>query len=378
MVGSLSVLCGQMLVVGLAGKELDADEQRALAAGERGGVVLFRRNIEPGAAGLQRVAALNAAVARASGAGADLPPLVAVDQEGGRVMRLGPPAMQLPPMRRVGDLDDEDLLRRVAEAQARELAALGFTMSFAPVADVHTHPDNPIIGDRAFATTPDRVARLGGAFAEGLARGRILSCAKHFPGHGDTTVDSHLALPRVERPKAELERIELASFRALAKNPAIDSMMTAHVVYPALDPEQPATLSRAICTDLLRTELGFAGVLFSDDLEMKALTMPTGEAAVRAVTAGCDVLLVCSRADLAAEAHEALVKECERSAVFRARCEEAFGRAIAMRRRVPPRPVTDEAALTQIFEATRPVSTELARRMEGGALEGGALGGGAG
>jgi beta-N-acetylhexosaminidase len=368
MKGALSVLCGQMLVVGLAGKELDADERRALGAGERGGVVLFRRNIEPGAAGLRSVAALNAAVAEAAQtAPSDLPPLVAVDQEGGRVMRLGPPAMQLPPMRRVGDLDDEALVRRIAEAQARELAALGFTMSFAPVADVHTRPENPIIGDRAFATTPERVARLAGAFAEGLARGRVLSCAKHFPGHGDTTVDSHLALPRVERPKAELERIEIASFRALAKNPAIDSMMTAHVVYPELDADQPATLSHAICTDLLRGELGFTGVLFSDDLEMKALTMPAGEAAVRAVTAGCDVLLVCSRADLAAEAHEALVREAERSPAFRARCDEAFARALAMRRRVRPAPLTDEAALTRVLEATASVTAELSRRLEGGA-----------
>lgn len=367
MVGSLSVLCGQMLVVGLGDKQLAADEQRALATGERGGVVLFRRNIEPGAAGLRAVAALNAAVAEAArGAPGDLPPLVAVDQEGGRVMRLGPPAMQLPPMRRVGDLDDEGLVRRVAEAQARELAALGFSMSFAPVADVHTRPENPIIGDRAFSTTPEGVARLGGAFAEGLARGGVLSCAKHFPGHGDTTVDSHLALPRVERAKAELERIEIASFRALAKNPAVDSMMTAHVVYPALDADQPATLSRAICTDLLRGELGFGGVLFSDDLEMKALTMPTGEAAVRAVTAGCDILLVCSRADLAAEAHQALVHEAEQSPAFRARCEEAAARAIAMRRRVRPRPITDEAELARVFEATSPVTAELARRLEGG------------
>jgi beta-N-acetylhexosaminidase len=280
-------------------------------------------------------------------------------------MRLAAPAMQLPPMRRVGDLDDDDLVRRVAEAQARELAALGFTMSFAPVADVHTRDENPIIGDRAFATTPDRVARLGGAFAEGLARGGILSCAKHFPGHGDTTVDSHLALPRVDRDEPGLQRLEIASFRALAKSPAIDSMMTAHVVYPALDAAQPATLSRAICTDLLRGELGFTGVLFSDDLEMKALTMPTGEAAVRAVLAGCDVLLVCSRADLAAEAHEALVREAEKSPTFRARCEDAFERAIAMRRRVRPLPVNDEASLARVFEATAPVTAELARRLEG-------------
>lgn len=370
MAGTLSVLCGQLLVVGLAGLELDGEERRALGAGERGGVVLFRRNVGSGAEGLSGVRALNAAVMGACPR--ELPPLVAVDQEGGRVMRLGPPAMQLPPMRRLGDVDpspNADLVRRVAEAQARELAALGFTMSFAPVADIHSRDDNPIIGDRAFATTPEGVARLGGAWAEGLARGGVLSCAKHFPGHGDTTVDSHLALPHVGRPRADLERLEVASFRALAKNRAVDAMMTAHVVYSALDPEQPATLSHAICTDLLRGKLGFPGVLFSDDLEMKALTMPTSEAAVRAVRAGCDVLLVCSRADLAQVAHEALVHEAEKSATFRARCEEAFERGIAMRRRVPPAPLARDADLARIFAGSAPVTAELARRLEGRAAE---------
>ena len=370
MAGTLSVLCGQLLVVGLTGLELDGEERRALGAGERGGVVLFRRNVGSGAEGLSGVRALNAAVMGACPR--ELPPLVAVDQEGGRVMRLGPPAMQLPPMRRLGDVDpspNADLVRRVAEAQARELAALGFTMSFAPVADIHSRDDNPIIGDRAFATTPEGVARLGGAWAEGLARGGVLSCAKHFPGHGDTTVDSHLALPHVGRPRADLERLEVASFRALAKNRAVDAMMTAHVVYSALDPEQPATLSHAICTDLLRGKLGFPGVLFSDDLEMKALTMPTGEAAVRAVRAGCDVLLVCSRADLAQVAHEALVHEAEKSATFRARCEEAFERGIAMRRRVPPAPLARDADLARIFAGSAPVTVELARRLEGRAAE---------
>jgi beta-N-acetylhexosaminidase len=359
MVSSLSVLCGQMLVVGLSGRELDANERRHLAAGERGGVVLFRRNIGPS---MRDVISLAAAIRDACPS--DLPPLVAVDQEGGRVMRLGPPAMQLPAMRRVGDLDDEALVRRVAEAQARELAALGFTMSFAPVADVHTRDENPIIGDRAFATTPERAARMCKAWADGLARGKVLSCAKHFPGHGDTTVDSHLALPHVDREKAELERLEIASFRPLSTHPTIDSMMTAHVVYGALDADQPATLSHAICTDLLRTQLGFRGVLFSDDLEMKALTMPTGEAAVRAVLAGCDVLLVCSRADLVHSAHEALVHEAEKSPAFKARCEEAFARAIAMRRRVPPAPTANEEELARVFEASAPMMAELVARLE--------------
>ncbi|MDB4942336.1 MAG: Beta-hexosaminidase [Labilithrix sp.] len=358
---TLSVLCGQMIVVGLEGDALSAAEHRLLASGERGGVVLFRRNVASTMAG---VAALNATVAAA--APADLPPLVAVDQEGGRVMRLGRPALQLPPMRRLGDLGDEALVRRVAEAQARELSALGFSMSFAPVADVHTREANPIIGDRAFGTTPEVVARFAGAFADGLARGRVLSCAKHFPGHGDTTVDSHLALPRVDRDAAGLDAIEIAAFAALARNPAIDAMMTAHVVYPALD-EQPATLSHAICTTLLRARLGFRGVLFSDDLEMKALTMPTGEAAVRAVLAGCDALLVCSKPELAAEAHAAVVREAERSEAFRARCTEALERGLAMRRRVPPRPVTDASALEGIFAASAGVAAELEARLGAGA-----------
>ena len=350
---SLSVICGQLLVVGLEGRTLLESERRLFADGLRGGVTLFRRNVS---LDLADVAAMNASLAAA--APPELPPLIAVDQEGGRVMRLGPPALQLPPMRKLGAHDDA-LIMRVAEAQARELAALGFTMSFAPVADVHTRDENPIIGDRAFATTPEGVARAAGAFAAGLAKGGVLSCAKHFPGHGDTTVDSHLALPRVERDLAGLERLEIAPFAALAKRPELSAMMTAHVVYPALAGEAPATLSDAVCTDLLRKKLGFSGVLFSDDLEMKALSMPVSESAVRAVSAGCDVLLICSRADLAVEAHEALVHEAEKSEAFRARVNEAAERALAMRRRVPPRPVTELAALARVFAASTPVARAL-------------------
>jgi beta-N-acetylhexosaminidase len=348
---SLSVLCGQLLVVGLAGTEFGAEERRAFASGERGGVTLFRRNV----AAVDQVAELTRALREACPA--ELPPLVAIDQEGGRVVRIGSPALALPAMRRIGDLGDEAFAARLAEAQAVELRALGITMSFAPVADVHTRADNPIIGDRAFGTTPDTVARFAGAWADGLARGGLLTCAKHFPGHGDTTVDSHLALPKVDRPKDDLLATEVAPFRALARRASISAMMTAHVVYPALDAERPATLSRAICTDLLRRELGFEGVLFSDDLEMKAIAAPVGEAAVAAVAAGCDVLLVCSRADLAAEAHAALVREAESSAPFRARCEEAYGRALAMRRRVP--------GASGTFTRHDELASELSRRLEG-------------
>lgn len=355
---SLAELCGQLVVVGIAGTSLAAEEAALLRSGARGGVVLFKRNIahQDRTAQLGQVLALTKAIRDAAGGGT----LVAIDQEGGRVVRIGPPAMALPPMRKIGDRGDAAFAERLAEAQARELAALGITMSFAPVADIHTRPENPIIGDRAFGETPKVVARFAGAWARGLARGQVLSCLKHFPGHGDTTVDSHLALPRVERDRAGLEAIELAPFRALAKEAAVHSMMTAHVVYPALDADVPATLSRAVCTDLVRTKLGFDGVLFSDDLEMKAIALPPGEAAVRAITAGCDSVLVCSRADMAAEVHEALVKEAEKSDVFRMRCDEAYARMHRMKTTLAPRAAADEAALAAIFEGSKAIAAELA------------------
>jgi beta-N-acetylhexosaminidase len=349
-------LVGQLLVSGLAAAEMSASERRAFASGERGGVVLFKRNLTRS---IFDVAKLVASVQSAM----PLPSLVAVDQEGGRVMRLGPPALALPAMRRLGNLGDTDWLTCVACAQAKELRALGFTMSFAPVADVHTRAENPIIGDRAFAETPEAVARFAGAWADGLSQGGILTCAKHFPGHGDTTCDSHLVLPRVERSQADLDRIEIAPFSALAQRPSIDAMMTAHVVYPGIDAEQPATLSHAICSDLLRTKLGFRGVLFSDDLEMKAISLSPGDAAISAIVAGCDVVLACSKAEVANEIHAALTHEAERSPAFRARCEQAFERALAMRKRVVPSPVTDTDALAQIFASSAPIAAELDRRL---------------
>lgn len=359
---SLAVTCGQLLVVGLASTELEPRERTLLASGLRGGVVLFRRNI---AEHMYQVALFNDDVHRI--APEAYPPLIAVDQEGGRVMRLGPPAMQLPAMARIGALDDVTLTEALARAQSEELRALGFTMNFAPVADVHTRPQNPVIGDRAFGPSAAHVERHATAFATGMRKAGLLSCAKHFPGHGDTLVDSHLALPRVDRPLSALEQAELPPFAALSARTGVDSMMTAHVVYDSLDPQQPATLSHALCTRLLRDRLGFSGVLFSDDLEMKALSMSPEESAVRAVAAGCDALLVCSRADVAERAHEALIHEAETSAAFAARVREAFARGVRMRRRSRARAITHRADLEAVFASHAPLMASLAHRLEAAA-----------
>ncbi len=343
---------------GFSGSTLPPRFEKALRAGERGGAILFKRNVTPD---LWDLAELTRAIREAS----PEPPLVAVDQEGGRVARLGPPALRVPPMRRLADTNDEALLARVAGAQARQLAALGFSTGFAPVLDVNTRPENPVIGDRAFGDDPARVAHLGVLYARALEAEGVFACGKHYPGHGDTTVDSHLGLPRVDRPKDELARIELAPFRAAAEA-GIGALMTAHVVYPAWDASAPATLSHAICTDLLRGELGYRGVLFSDDLEMKALSPEIESTAVLAVRAGCDVLLVCASEDLADRAHAALVREAEASASFRARCEEAHARARALRLRATGRAAATREELEKRLAAEARVQSELDARFFAG------------
>jgi beta-N-acetylhexosaminidase len=355
-------MCGQLVVGGFEGTALPESFARALEAGERGGAILFARNLTGDpmhAAELARAIAL-----RAQPRGT--PPIVAVDQEGGRVARFKEPLLVLPPMRAIAELGDVGLAEDAARAQGAELAALGFTMNFAPVLDVNTRAENPIIGDRAFGDTADVCARFGVAWARGLEAGGVLACGKHFPGHGDTSKDSHLDLPVVDRDRAHLDAVDLAPFRAaaMAGVAVMAAMMTAHVVYPALDAGVPATLSRAICTDLARREVGFEGWLVSDDLEMKAIAdrYSIEEAAVRAIGAGCDAVLVCRSEELQARAVEGLVRRAAEDATLEARCREAAERGFAMRRRVTPRPVRTRAELDAVSAQARDVAARLAAR----------------
>ena len=324
-------LCGQLLVGGFAGHDLPAVYADALRDGRRAGAILFSRNV----GGLDGVAALNPAIVAAAGSVA--PPVIAVDQEGGRVRRFREPLLPVPPMRVLGEADDLSLTERVAAQMARELRALGFNLDFAPVMDVDSNPDNPVIGDRSFGRDPRTVMRHGVAFIRGLQGEGVIGCAKHFPGHGDTSVDSHLELPVIAHPAERLRQVELPPFRA-AVGAGVGAMMTAHVVCEALDPGIVATMSRAICTSLLRREMAFDGALFSDDLEMGAIADRYGieEAAREAVAAGCDLLLVCSDFDAQERAHAALVARCEAEPRFLERCREAAGRSLALRRLVPP------------------------------------------
>lgn len=291
-------------------------------------LILFKRNVDGPAQVADLVRELQGLALEA---GYARPLLIAIDQEGGRVQRLRAPWTVWPPIRRLGELDSETLTRRMAESIAAELKAVGIALDFAPVVDVDTNPQNPIIGDRSFSRHPEQVGRLGAAFIEAMQGAGVAACAKHFPGHGDTDKDSHLDLPVVEHPRSRLEEIELHPFRkAIAASVA--AVMTAHIVVRELDEKVPATLSPAVVTTLLRDELGFKGVVVADDLEMKAVSAnwPYALSAVLATKAGCDLLPVCEHEDAQAVVIEALIRAEESGELRKRDIDDALIRIEAM------------------------------------------------
>jgi beta-N-acetylhexosaminidase len=322
---------GQRFMVGFDGHVASADVKRLVRDFGVGHVILFARNVAEPEQVAELVRELQS-VAR--DARHDLPLLVAVDQEGGRVARLREPWTVWPPARALGQSGDVDLARRMGAALAAELVACGIRCDFAPVVDVDSNPKNPIIGDRSFGADPDLVGRMGAALVVGLQEGGVAACAKHFPGHGDTDVDSHLALPVVDHSPSRLEEVELPPFRK-AIEAGVATIMTAHVLVRELDAELPATLSPRIIEGMLRKQLGFAGVVVSDDLEMKAVAArwSPGESAVLAVKAGCDLLPVCASADAQVEAIEGVVRALESEEIAWTAMDDAVARLTALKRR---------------------------------------------
>ncbi len=291
---------GQLLFAGFEAHEVPPDLADRIREGRIGGVTLFARNVSSFEKTRRLIEALHAlAPGRA-------PLAVAIDQEGGRVQRLREPWTLWPAMRRVGERDDLEITRALARALARELSDLGIDLDFAPVADVDSNPANPVIGDRSFSRDPERVAQHVGAFARAMQDAGIAACAKHFPGHGDTCEDSHTALPRIDCDLARLSEVELVPFRA-AIEAGVASIMTAHIVVSGFDRELPATLSpRALAC--LRGELGYDGLVFTDDLEMAAVArhFEPRETVLRALEAGVDAFLACRSAELRDELLAAL------------------------------------------------------------------------
>ena len=314
---------GQFLIGSMPGTTIPVELRSLAREFDLGGVILFSRNIEAP----EQVAELSA---ESEALGRTTPAWVSVDQEGGRVARLKEPFTKWPPMATLGRAgkEAEKLAERFARALAQELLAVGITLDYAPVLDIHTNPKNPVIGDRALAVRADDVAKLGRVIIRALQGAGLAACGKHFPGHGDTSTDSHLELPLVEHPPDRLRAIEFEPFRAAVAE-QVAFIMTAHVLVPSLDEQRPATLSPAIVQKLLREELKYDGVILSDDLEMKAVSSKYAvpDAAVDAIRAGCDAVLVCSGdVELQARTLEALVRAVESGQIPAKRHDDAFVR----------------------------------------------------
>ncbi len=324
----LETLAGQCLMAGIDGTS--AAESAALLGKTRpGAVILFDRNIESAA----QVRALTGGIRALAQQAGWPPPLVAIDQEGGIVQRLVEPlATEWPTLMCLGAADDEGLTRAYHAAIGTELRALGIGWDLSPCVDVNNNRENPVILTRAFGAVSALVARHGIAAHQGFRDAGVLDCAKHFPGHGDTTVDSHEALPIIAHDRARLDAVELSPFRA-AIAAGIDSMMIAHLLLPALDAELPASLSPRVIDGLLRQELGYDGVLVTDAIGMQALAdrWPPGEAAALALAAGAD-LVIAETPALAAAAHEGILEAVRAGTLPEARLRQAAQRVDALQK----------------------------------------------
>jgi beta-N-acetylhexosaminidase len=322
----------RMMMVGFEGTEPSPDLRQFVHESPPLGVVLFGRNIESTEQVASLVRQLRALWPK------DEFPLIAIDQEGGPVRRLKSPECPdfaaIPAMRAIGLKQSVQTSYEAGRVTALQLAALGFNLNFAPVLDVDTNPDNPIINRRSFSRDPQWVAKLGVACAQGLEDGGVLGCGKHFPGHGDTSVDSHLGLPSLPHSRNRLETVEWPPFRA-AIEADIPSLMSAHIVFETLDNTLPATLSPTVLPTILRTKMNYQGVLFSDDLEMAAIAEHFGwsEIAERGLQASIDVFLVCRHLQGARELRAALVDCGNKSISSASAMETSLERNERLRRR---------------------------------------------
>ena len=322
---------GQLLIGGFEGTEIGDQATRLVQEYQVGGLILYGRNI----AGAGQLVTLTNGLKALNGDG--IPLFLSIDQEGGGVDRMPPEVRRTPGAYCVGQTGSVPAAQSYGDVLAAECAAFGLNLDFAPVLDVWSNRGNTVIGQRAFSADARTVAGLGPAAARRMMDQGIIPAVKHFPGHGDTAVDSHVGLPVVDKSPEELEETELIPFRAAIQSAGTDgqvpAVMVAHILLTQLDPERPASLSPAVVTGLLREELGFAGAVLTDDLTMGAVTQSygLGEAAVLAVEAGCDILLVCHGQDSVPAVRTALLEAVASGRITAERLDESVYRILRLK-----------------------------------------------
>lgn len=324
---SLDEKIGQMLLVGFDGEYINSDLSEMIQDHYIGGVILFGRNIK----NKEQLKALNKNIIKVSQVN-KVPIFISTDQEGGRVSRL--PGSTYPSNLYMANHNYD--LYKVGESIGNEMKNYGFNLDFAPVLDVFSNPKNTVIGDRSFGSDPKLVSSLGISEIKGMMDAGIIPVIKHFPGHGDTYVDSHIGLPIVYKDKETLKRLELIPFQNAMKNGA-PVVMVAHIKYPNIDKKYPASLSKEIITNLLRNDLGFNGIVITDDLEMGAIqkNYSVKEAAVQSIKAGADILLFAHSKEKQLEAIDAIKESIEKGEISEERINESLRRILSLKMRYP-------------------------------------------
>ncbi|WP_226671924.1 beta-N-acetylhexosaminidase [Rossellomorea aquimaris] len=349
---------GQMLVAGVNGTQMDEPTKNLIQKHKVGGFIFFSDHLTSPE---QTVRFLNQL--KEANTDNPLPLLLSVDQEGGNVTRLPGRISNFPTNQKIGNANDPDVSYEVGTLLGQELKEFGFNLDFAPVLDVNSNPNNPIIGDRSFSADPDVVSELGIQTMKGIQSQGVISTIKHFPGHGDTSVDSHLALPVVNKSLQELEDMELIPFKRAIDDGA-DLIMVAHILLPRLDDTYPSSLSETIVTDLLRNKLKYKGVVITDDMTMKAVAdnYGMGESAVQAVKAGSDLVLIAHDAQKAVTAMEALKSAIQNGDISEERINESVKRIIQLKQSYSLEDThTDEVELREINHSIDAVNSKIQR-----------------
>lgn len=340
---SLDEKIGQMMFSGISGEQLTEETTALIREYKVGGIILFENNIDS----LEQTSTLLNDLKRENNQNG-LPIFLGVDQEGGRVDRFPKEIKKLPTNKTIGEQDNEELSYQVGELLGEQLQALGFNLNFAPVLDIHSNPNNPVIGDRSFGPHPDTVRKLGVQTMKGMQSKHVIPVIKHFPGHGDTSVDSHFELPEINKELTELEKLEFTPFKKAIEEGA-DMVMTAHILLPQVDADEPASMSEKIINGLLREQLDFDGVVITDDLTMKAISdhYDLGEAAVQSVQAGTDMILIAHHYKEFIAVVQALKNAVENGDLSEERIDESMLRIIRLKEKYEVEDVQTEAIHTR-------------------------------
>jgi beta-N-acetylhexosaminidase len=290
---SMEEKIGQLVIVGLDGYEVDDYAKQLIEKYHVGGFVLFKHNIKDAR---QMLALLNSL--KQVNSINKIPLFLSIDEEGGKVSRMPEEFIKIPSSKRIGQINNTQLAYQVGNIFGKELKAFGLNMDFGPVLDINSNPKNPVIGDRSFGTDASIVSKLGVQMMKGIQAQNIISVVKHFPGHGDTSVDSHIGLPMVNTDMERLNSFELVPFNEAIKN-KVDAIMIAHILLEKIDPDNPASFSKTIITDILRKHMKFDGIVITDDMTMGAVVnnYDIGESAVKSIIAGSDIVLICHEND---------------------------------------------------------------------------------